>query len=93
MHAVEGNSMSGVTVATMIASMSVASIPRLRQRDLRCLNGHVRSGDLGRGDMTGVNADTCQNPLIRGIDHLLEIEVGEQTGRGVTSQRADLRGM
>ena len=86
-HAVDGNIMSGVTVHTIIASTSEASMPRLRQRDPRGLHGHVGSGHVRRRDVPLRNADPLDNPFVGRFDHLFEVGVRQHAGRYVNAER------
>ncbi len=79
--------MSGVTVQTRIASSSDAVDAALLERDLGGLDGHVRSGDAGGGDVALRNSDALHNPLVGGVDHLFEILIGQHVGRSVAAQR------
>jgi hypothetical protein len=50
-QAVDGNIMSGVTVHTITASISLPEIPRWASTARGRFHGHVGRGDAGRGDV------------------------------------------
>ncbi len=87
----EGKQWSGVTVQTMMASISDAVDAALREGALGGLDGHIGSGHFRARDMAFADAGAVHNPLVVGLDHFLQVLVGEKAGRGVAPQRADFR--
>ncbi len=81
--------MSGVTVQTMIASSSVASMPRSCEHDARGFDRHIGRRDFGRGDVALRNSGSLENPLVAGVDHFLEILIGQHARRHVAAERTD----
>jgi hypothetical protein len=84
MLAVEGNTMSGVEVATMMRSISLAVTP--------AASSAGRLIDVG--EVAGANACALHDPLVVGFDALFgqlgrEIGVGEAIGRQVAARSHD----
>ena len=81
--------MSGVVVPTMMTPMSSGVDAGLRDRlDRRLLREvgrrHARIDDVALAD-----AGALQDPLVVGVDHPLEIVVGQQPRRHVGGEPAD----
>ncbi len=85
--------MSGVTVATMIASRSLAAIPRCA----RALFAASAARSLVRNtfvdNMAFADADAAHDPFVVGIDHFFQVGVGEKTWRNVGAKSADLNAL
>ena len=79
--------MSGVVVPTMMTPMSSALMPGLRERLDRRLLRQVRRGHAGIDDVALADAGALQDPLVVGVDHALEIVVGQQPRRHVGGER------
>ncbi len=47
--------------------------------------GQVAGGLIVRGNMTALDARARPNPLVGGIDHLLQIEIGQHPFREITT--------
>ena len=82
--------MSGVTVPTMIASMSVGAQAALRQGFLGRFDGQIAGGDAFVHDMAFANADARHDPLVGGLDHFFQVGIGQQAGRDIGAEGADL---
>ncbi len=82
--------MSGVTVATMIASISLGVDAALRETLLRGFGGKIAGGDTLLHDVTLADAGALHDPLVVGIHHLFEVGVRQQLRRNVYTQRTDL---
>ncbi len=63
--------------------------PALIERHLRRAHRQIRSRHLRRGDMTLGDSRTVQDPLIAGLHHLFQFEVGQYTGWRVATQRGN----
>ena len=90
-QAVEGNRWSGVTVQTMIASSSVASIAALRQRALRGRDRHVGGRHFRFGNVAFTDSRALHDPLVVRIDELFQVLIGEHSRRRIAPERADFR--
>ena len=92
MHAVLGKIVSGVVVPTTMKPIWSAVMPGLRHRpfggDLR----EVRGGDAGLGDVALADPGALQDPLVGGVDQLLEVGVGQHARRHVGGEAGDLDG-
>ncbi len=77
--------MSGVTVQTMMASKFAGGDAALLERDLRRFRSHVGRSHFRRGDVPLGDADALQDPFIRGVDQLLQILIGQQSGRRIAA--------
>src|SRR5881392_2129920 len=74
-QAVDGKTISGVMVATMISSMSLGSSPAATMA--RRL-GAERRGRLPRpGDPPLADARPLHDPLVAGLDHFRQVVVGQ----------------
>ena len=62
----------------------------LSERLLGRLNRKVTRGYASFHDVALADADAAQNPIIRGVDHLLEVGVGKKAGRHVGAEGTDL---
>src|ERR1700693_5655529 len=60
------------------------------ERNAGSLDGHVGSGHFGRGDVALHDAGTLDNPLVGGLDHPLQVLVGQNSGGRIAAQRSDL---
>ena len=89
-HAVLGNNMSGVTVPTMITSMSSGVRPALLDRLARRLRRQIARRHAGIDDVALADAGALHDPLVGRLDHLLEVGVGEHARRHVGGQALDL---
>ena len=81
--------MSGVTVPTMMASMSVAAIPRCARAFLAACDREIAGGNALVDDMPLADADAGHDPFIVGVDHFFEVGIGEQARRHIRAQSAD----
>jgi len=81
--------MSGVTVPTTMASMSVGETAR-SQRIPRRRGGQIAGGDALIDDVPLANAGARGDPLVGGVDHLFQSGVGEQAWRHVGAEGGDL---
>ena len=81
--------MSGVTVPTMIRSMSSGVRPALLDRRERRFLRQIGRRDAGIDDVALANAGALHDPLVRGLDQLLEIGVGQQARRHVRREALD----
>ena len=54
--------------------------------------GEVRGADAGLGDVALADAGALQDPLVGGVDQLLEVRVGQHPRRHVGGQAGDLDG-
>ena len=61
----------------------------LRQGALGGCHRHVGGGHIRVRDMALADAGPLQDPLVVGLDHLLEVLIGEEARRRVAPQRAD----
>ena len=59
-------------------------------RFFRRLGSQVAGGDARVDDVALANAGALHDPLVGGVDHLLEIGVGQQARRHVGGQALDL---
>ena len=82
--------MSGVTVATMIASRSEAAEAALGQRLSARFGSQVAGGYTLVYDVALANAGALDNPVIGCFHHLFQILVGQQTRWNIGSQGSDL---
>ena len=82
--------MSGVTVATMIASRSEGSRCALGKDFFGSLQAQIAAGHTFFRQVAFANSSAIENPLVSGIDHLLQVSVGKHPGRDIGSQSADL---
>jgi hypothetical protein len=80
MQAVDGNTMSGVEVATMIRSMSCGSQPAASSA-LRAASRPRSLLDIGRGKVARPDAGALHDPFVRGLDSALR-QLGHQIGIG-----------
>ena len=84
--------MSGVTVATMMASRSEAAMPRSASAFAR-----PRPPVAGRHtlvhEVAFADADPLHDPLVVGVDHLFQVGVGEKAGWNVGAESADLNAL
>jgi hypothetical protein len=71
--------MSGVTVPTMMTSMSAGVSPAFS----------MALSAAWIDDVPLPDSRALQNPLVRGVDHLLEIGVGQHARRYVSRQALD----
>ncbi len=70
--------MSAVTVAQMIRSTSVASMPRFSSNVFDRLRPHVRCGLRGVfEDSALLDSRAGTNPFVVGVDHLFQIRIGQ----------------
>ena len=83
--------MSGVTVPTTIKPMSSGVSPAFAIALQRRLLAEIRGRDARIDDVALADAGALQNPLVGGVDHLLEIGVGQHARRHVGRQRRDRR--
>ena len=89
-HAVLGNNMSGVTVPTMMRSMSCGVSPARSIACGRRFLRQVRRRHARIDDVPLADAGALHDPFVRGLDQLLEIGVGQQARRHVGRQALDL---
>ena len=82
--------MSGVTVPTMITSMSSGVRPACVDRLPRRFRRQVARRHAGIDDVPLADAGALHDPLVGRLDHLLEIGVGQQARRHVGRQALDL---
>ena len=87
-QAVDGNNMSGRDRAHQDGVQIRGVDPALLERLARGLHRQIRSGDVGIGDVALGDSGALQNPLIVGLDHLLQVVVGEHARGHVATQRA-----
>ena len=66
--AVDGNTMSGVEVATMIRSMSAALRPAASSAWRAASSARSLLVDVGRGEMARADAGALDDPLVGGLD-------------------------
>ena len=83
--------MSGVTVQTMMASSSVASMPRCASAHLAASIAMSEVAISGVGDVALANAGALQDPLVVGLDQLFQILVRQHARRGIAPERGDFR--
>ena len=83
--------MSGVVVPTTMKSMSAGVSPARSIALHRRLARQVGRRDAGIDDVALADAGALQDPFVAGIDHLLEIGVGEHARRHVGRQAGDAR--
>ena len=60
------------------------------QGEARRLHRHVRRGLIRSRDVALRDAGALHDPLVVGVDQLLQVGVGQQPGRGVTADGGDL---
>ncbi len=82
--------MSGVTVATMMASTSVGSTPRAARQRRRGFDGQSLVADPFVDEVTLADAGALDDPLVVGVDHFFEVCIGEDTGWNVGADGGDL---
>ncbi len=63
---------------------------RLLDRLLRRFGRQIAGRDAGVDDVTLLDAGALQDPLVGGLDHLLEIRIGQQLRRNIGGQALDL---
>ena len=86
-----GEQMSGVTVQTMIASSSVASMPRCASAQRAASIAMSEVAISGRGDVALADAGALHDPLVVGVDHLFQVLIGQHARRRIAPERADFR--
>ena len=82
--------MSGVTVPTMITSMSSGVRPAFSIAFSRRFSREIAGRDPGVDDVTLLDAGALQDPLVGGLDHLFQIGIGQQLRRHIRGQALDL---
>ena len=82
--------MSGVTVPTMIRSMSSGVRPARSIAALRGLGREVGRRHAGVHDVPLADPGALHDPVVRGLDELLEICVGQQARRHIGRKALDL---
>ena len=83
--------MSGVTVQTMMALTSDASMPRCASAQRAASIAMSEVAISGAGDVALADAGPLQDPLVVGLDHLFQILVGENARRRIAAERGDFR--
>ena len=81
--------MSGVTVATMMRSISGAATPGLLHRVLRGPGGHVAGVLAFGGDPPLLDSGAGGDPLVGCLDDFFEIGVGEDPLRHIAAGSND----
>ncbi len=76
-----GKIKSGVVVPTTTRSMSFGSKTGVLERGEPSPVGEVAGRFVVCGDVAILDAGATPDPLVRGLDHLLEIRVGEDAFR------------
>jgi hypothetical protein len=87
--AVEGKNMSGVTVATMITSMSDGVMPRSAKVFLAASTARSLVATPLSTKVAFPNSGAFHDPVMVRLDHLLEILVSQKARRDIRSQSAD----
>ena len=65
-------------------------VERMRlQQVLHCQHGHVAGRDALVRNVALPNPDALENPLVAGVDHLLEIGIGKDARRQIGAKRAN----
>ena len=83
--------MSGVVVPTTMKSMSAGVRPA---RSIACSDAsarQVRRRHARIDDVALADAGALQDPLVAGVDHLLEVGVGQHARRHVGGEAGDAR--
>ena len=81
--------MSGVTVPSTIAWISVASHPAMCQCFSRSFDRQIARRYALLDDMPLANSHPGHDPFIVSVDHPLEIGIGEKSRRHIGAQGAD----
>ncbi len=81
--------MSGVTVHTMMASTSLASMPRCASAHWAASMAMSEVAMSGVGDVALADTGALENPLVVGLYQLFEVLIGEDTRRGIATERGD----
>ena len=82
--------MSGVTVPTMIRSMSSGVSPARSMAQHRRFLRQIGRRDAWIDDMALADSGALQDPVVGGIDEPLQIGIGEQARRHIGRQTLDL---
>ena len=77
--------MSGVTVQTMIASSSLASMPRCSSAILAASTARSEVATSGSAMCRSRDADALHDPFVAGLHHLFQILIGQNPGRRVAA--------
>ena len=83
----DGNNISGVTVHTMIALTSEASMPRLASATRAASTAISDVAISGRRDVAFGDADAVHDPFIGRLDHLLQVGIRQDAGRHMDAER------
>ena len=83
--------MSGVVVPTTMKSMSSGVSPAVSIALQRRLAREIRRRDAGIDDVALADAGALHDPLVAGVDHLLEVGVGQHARRHVGREAGDAR--
>ena len=89
-QAVDGKNMSGVTVHTMMASISDASIPRCASAHFAAAIAMSEVAISGFGDVPLANPGALHDPLIAGVHQLFQVLIGQNSWRSIAPERGDL---
>ena len=84
-----GNIMSGVTVALISRSMSLPSTPASRERVPGSRKRDVRECLVVRGDASLADSRALDDPLVRGVDVLPQVVVGQHALGHVHAEAGD----
>ena len=85
MQAVDGNTQSGVVVATTMRSTSAGAMPAAASARARRVQREIARLLGGRGDAALADPGARANPLVARVDALREIRVGEDVRRQVAA--------
>ena len=88
-QAVEGSSRSGVAVVTIRTSMSAGVSPALSRARCAARSPHLDHAHLRWRDPALHNARAFPDPGVAGVDHALEIGVGQHVVRQESGGRRD----
>ena len=94
MQAADGNTMSGVEVATMMRSIAPGSQSAASRARRAATSGEVAAGDVGRGEVAKADAGALDDPFVGGLDAVprqarREVGVADPVGRKVAAGAGD----